>query len=69
MFTAAFFTIAKNMEMKCPLTDEWIYSYASDTYTHAMDYYFAFTEKKNPTICDSKISHTQKDKYCMTHLE
>ena len=76
MFTAALFTIAKIWkQLKCPLTDEWIKKL---WYIYTMEYYsaikkneilpFAATQMDLEGIMLSKISQTEKDKYCMISL-
>ena len=72
MFIAALFTIAK--VWKCPSTEEWIKMW----YIYTMEYYsaikkndilpFAATRVDLEGIMLSKISQTEKDKYCMISL-
>ena len=73
MFTAALFTIAKICKQpKCPSTDEWTKMW----YTHTLEYYsatkrneifpFGSTWMDLEGIILSEISHSEKDKYCIS---
>ena len=76
MFLAALYTICKIWkQLKCPSIDEWV---KKMWYVFAMEYNstmkkneilpFAATWMDLEGIMLSKISQTEKDKYCMTLL-
>ena len=84
MFTAALFTTAKTQKQpKTPLKDKWIkkmwYTHThTHTHTHSHNGTLCSHKKGNPAICDnmdgpegiilSKISKTERDKYCTMSL-
>ena len=76
MFTAALFTIAKTWKQpKSPSTEEWI---KKMWYIYTMEYYsaikkneimpFAATWVDLDIVIPSKVSQTEKEKYCMILL-
>ena len=73
MFIAALFTTAKTRKQpQCPVTDEWV---KKMWYIYKMEYYstikkneimpFSATWMDGDIIILSKITQTEKDKYCM----
>ena len=77
LFTAALLAIARTWKQpRCPLTDEWIWKKL--WYVYTMEYYSAIKKKEIISVAApcmhlesvilSKVSQTEKEKYCMTSL-
>ena len=76
MFIVALFTIAKTWKQaECLLIEEWI---KKIWYIYTMEYYSAIKKKEIISVAApcmhlesvilSKVSQTEKEKYCMTSL-